>query len=351
MGEILGLGCTHYPGLLLPDERLPGGFHHLLTAPNVPAWAKDRANWPDPLLAELGNDAGVSAGRRYGTRMADGFRAVRASLEKFDPDFVLIFGDDQYENFREDIIPAFCVMGLDRDFSLQPWQGNRVNRWGEGGDHRIPLPGNRDAAKFLARGLIDRGIDMAYAYKPLHVDGLAHAFTNTLLYLDWDRKGFPWPVVPFAINCYGSNLIHAKGGMSALFLPPQDDAPDPPAPQPWRCMEVGRAVAEVLAESPYRVAVIASSSWSHCFLSPTNGYLWPDHRADLALFGALADQDYAYWRSRTRAQMEQAGEHEMLNWMALMGAMEALDRRPTVHDYAETHLFMSNKCFVSYEAH
>ena len=36
MGEILGLGCTHYPGLLLPDERLPNGFHHLLTAPNIP---------------------------------------------------------------------------------------------------------------------------------------------------------------------------------------------------------------------------------------------------------------------------------------------------------------------------
>ena len=23
MGEILGLGCTHYPGLMVPDERLP----------------------------------------------------------------------------------------------------------------------------------------------------------------------------------------------------------------------------------------------------------------------------------------------------------------------------------------
>ena len=33
-----------------------------------------------------------------------------------------------------------------------------------------------------------------------------------------------------------------------------------------------------------------------------------------------------------------------------MGAMAALDRRPTVHDYPETHLFMSNTCFVSYEA-
>ena len=46
---------------------------------------------------------------------------------------------------------------------------------------------------------------------------LAHAFTNTLLYLDWDRRGFPWPVIPFAINCYGSDLIHAQGGMAALF--------------------------------------------------------------------------------------------------------------------------------------
>lgn len=34
-----------------------------------------------------------------------------------------------------------------------------------------------------------------------------------------------------------------------------------------------------------------------------------------------------------------------------MGEMAALDRRPTVHVYAETHLFMSNQCFVSYEAH
>ena len=49
--------------------------------------------------------------------------------------------------------------------------------------------------------------------------------------------------------------------------------------------------------------------------------------------------------------MEQAGQHEMLNWMALMGAMEALGQQPDVHDYAETHIFMSDKCFVTYPAH
>src|SRR5215468_3793089 len=58
MGEILGLGCTHYPGLTMPDEQLPGLFHRLLTAPNVPEHYKNAANWPTELVAELGNDEG-----------------------------------------------------------------------------------------------------------------------------------------------------------------------------------------------------------------------------------------------------------------------------------------------------
>ena len=52
---------------------------------------------------------------------------------------------------------------------------------------------------------------MAYAYKPLHGDGLGHAFANTLLFLDLDRQGFNYPVVPMAVNCYGSNVhSHAR---------------------------------------------------------------------------------------------------------------------------------------------
>ena len=352
MGEILGLGCTHYPGLLSPDERLPGLFHHLLTAPNVPARYKERANWPAGLLAELGNDGGLAAARHYSARLADGFRAVRRALDDFQPDLVVVWGDDQYENFREDIIPAFCVLGFDDDFAVKPWHtgnGAKPNRWNETADWPLELHGHRTAAKYLTSGLIERGIDMAYAYKPLH-HPLAHAFTNTFLYLDWDRRGFPYPVIPFAINCYGSNLLHAKGGIGALFVPPRDpsEAADPPSPSPWRCMEVGAAVAEVFAESPWRVALIASSSWSHCFLSPTNGYLWPDQVADRQLFDALAAADYDAWRKRSLKDMEAAGQHEMLNWMALVGAMEQLGRRPTVHDYVETHIFASEKCFVSF---
>ena len=54
------------------------------------------------------------------------------------------WGDDQYENFREDIVPAFCLLGYDADFELKPWHtnghggnGGKPNRWGEPGDWRV----------------------------------------------------------------------------------------------------------------------------------------------------------------------------------------------------------------------
>jgi len=358
MAEILGLGVTHWPTLCLPNEGLTGVFKRTLEAPNVEAARKDPANWPEEMLAELGNDDGLGAANRCGERFGNDFRAIRKILDDFNPDFVLVWGDDQYENFKEDIVPAFCVAGYDDEITLQPWAvangsngHGKANRWSEPGDWNLNLKGHREAAKYLTTGLIEAGIDMAYAYKPLH-HPMAHAFTNTFLYLDWDRKGFPYPVIPFAINCYGRNLIQAKGGFGHLYGPPRPEGElgDPPSPHPWRCMEVGRAVAETFADSPWRVAVIASSSWSHCFLSPTNGYMWPDQKADRLLFDALSQRDYDTWRKRPLKAMEQAGQHEMLNWCALMGAMEKLDRKPVVHDYIETHIFASDKCFVSYPA-
>ena len=352
MGEVLGLGVTHWPTLASLDEGLTGVFRYTLTAPNVPAAYKDKANWPKGMLEELGNDEGLSAARRCGARFAADFRAMRRILDDFAPDLVLVWGDDQYENFREDIVPAFCILGFDPEFPLAPWQngaGGRINRWGEAADWMMPLKGAREPAKHLAKGLIERGFDLAYAYKPLH-HPLAHAFANTFLYLDWDRRGFPYPVIPFAINCYGSNLIYAEGAFGALFKPPrpQSELPDPPSPQPWRCMDLGAAIAEILARSPWRVALIASSSWSHAFLSPKNGYLWPDHEGDRILFDALSRGDSETWRKRTLAEMEFSGQHEMLNWMALVGAMEALGRRPAIADYMESFILASDKCFLSF---
>ena len=60
-----------------------------------------------------------------------------------------MFGDDQYENFREDIIPPFCIYGLDDEFDLQPWRDGHKqgNGWGEPADWTFHMRGHRKAAK------------------------------------------------------------------------------------------------------------------------------------------------------------------------------------------------------------
>lgn len=120
--------------------------------------------------------------------------------------------------------------------------------------------------------------------------------------------------------------------------------PDPPR----RCMEVGAAVADYFLSTDLRVALIASASWSHAFLSPVNNYLWSDIDADRLMLEALRHGDYDFWRKRTTEELERAGQHEMLNWMLLAGAMERLGRLPEVQDYMESYLFSSQKCFVTY---
>ena len=53
--------------------------------------------------------------------MRTGISRVRQALDDFDPDFVLIWGDDQYENFKEDIVPAFSVLAYE-DMTIKPWE-------------------------------------------------------------------------------------------------------------------------------------------------------------------------------------------------------------------------------------
>ena len=348
MAEILGVGLTHSPSLIKPDTELDFSITRSLRNPNLPAELKIPTNWPEPMRIEYGEDEGLGAAQRARARLVNGFRKLRAEIDAFQPDFVLIWGDDQYENFKEDIIPPFCVLAYD-EMECQPFMlkdgKTRVNVWEEPADRTFRYAGQRQAARSLTRGLLEQGIDMAYAYKPLHEKGgLGHAILNTLLYLDYDRQGFDYPVVPFLVNCYGSKVIRNRGGAvqyAAEF--------DPPGPSPRRCMEVGAAVARTLRESPWRVALIASSSWSHAFLTEKHHCLYPDVDSDRARFEELRDGDYAAWGRLSTEQIEDAGQQELLNWMCLAGAMQELEYRPEIIDYVETYIFNSNKCVALFK--
>ncbi|HEY2994100.1 MAG TPA: extradiol ring-cleavage dioxygenase [Methylomirabilota bacterium] len=345
MAAILGLGMTHVPLLAGRDQDMTRILRRVLLDNDLPARYRTPEGWPEPMRREWGGDEGLAAAGRHREALLAWCRKARRVLDDFAPDLVLVWGDDQYENFKEDIIPPFCVLAYDA-IEHRPWaEAKWGNVWDEPKDATFVYKGHRPAAKRLASGLLDAGFDVSYAYRPLH-HPLGHAFMNTLLFLDYDRQGFPYPVIPFQVNCYGRRVIAQYGSMGALAGMSDEERLDPPSPAPWRCFDLGRATARVLAASPWRVALIASSSWSHAFLTPKHHLLHPDVPADRALYEALRQADYETWRKTPLAAIEDSGQQEMLNWMCLAGAMAELERRPSETTFIESWIFNSNKVFA-----
>ena len=348
MGEILGLGITHYPGLSYKGN-LTRRIKLLLADPLLPAHLRSPETWPAAMREQWAKDDGHAHSEKHRSDLIHYFRKARAELDAFEPDFVLLWGDDQYENFHEDCVPPFSLLAYDA-VDVQPWKGHQrgENWWDEPADKTFTITGHRTGAKFLASALLKDGIDVAYAYKPLH-HPLGHAFMNSVLYLDFDRKGFPYPVIPFTVNGYGRWLIGAHGRPmtpSEAAKVASETELDPPGPQPWRCFQVGAAIARALVKSPWRVAVIASSSWSHSFLVAKNSLMFPDVESDKRYYDALRTADWATWRGTSIEEAEDRGHHELLNWFCLAGAMAELGRAPSESAFLESWISNSNKVFA-----
>jgi hypothetical protein len=270
-------------------------------------------------------------------------------LNAFEPDLVLIWGDDQFENFKRDCVPAFNV-GIFDTVTCRPFGGSQPvfktaeNVWGLPADTELVIRGHREAAAGLARYLLEHEFDISYSLETRHPAGLAHSFNNTILYLDHERhgSGFGYPVIPFHVNCYGSALIKSSAAMAGEG----EDILSPPAPTPKRCFEIGAATARYFAQSPWRVALIGSASWSHGSLTAKHGGLYPDIDADRQRLAELRNGGYRSWGSLQTAEIDDAGQHELLNWIALAGAMAELDRAVEIVDFVETYVFNSSKCFA-----
>jgi catalytic LigB subunit of aromatic ring-opening dioxygenase len=342
MADILAVGITHYPPLSGRDESMSWILKRMLENPHLPEKLRHSENWPEAMRQEWSNDEGVAAARAHREHLRQSLRRTRAQIDEFRPDFIVIWGDDQYENFREDVVPPYCI------YAHESFQYGAMpnNVWNEPADKKHHSPGNVAAAKYLARGLIEAGFDTAYSYKPLH-HPLGHAFANAMLYLDYDRQGFSYPIIPFAINCYGRKVIAQRGGLPMFENAPTEAQFDPPAPTPRRLFDLGAATARIFAASPWRVALLASSGWSHAFLTEKNHYLYPDTPADRTLFEALRAGNYDAWRNYPASAVEASGQQEILNWMCLAGALSELHRKPAETEFIDTWIFNSTKCFLT----
>ena len=354
MGNVLGLGISHFPLFSVHDENMAAILSYTLADPDIPEAAKEPANWPAAMRREWSDDRGAAAARTHRASMRAGLTRARAALDAFRPDIVVVWGDDQYENFHEDVIPAFCVLALPTR-EVRPWAHvprslfGKANVWEEDVEKVFTVLGDPQAGKVIATGLLEEEFDVAYAYKELHSTGLPHAFMNTVLYLDYDRAGFPYPVVPVQVNCYGRKVVSYKGTVSRFA--DLGRPPDPPSPSPRRCFDFGRAMARVCARSEYNVALIASSSWSHAFLVDKTWRLYPDVPSDRRLYEALLNDDFEAWKRVSVDEIEASGQQEMLNWFCLAGAMSELHCPLEWSEFVETYVFNSNKVTAIFAPH
>ena len=157
MAEIMGMGLSHYPGPLVAVEHWPSMLQRWVELGRVKAEdfaARDR--WPEAMRREWGNDDGVGAAREHRDRLIAGYARLRQELDAFKPDIVLIWGDDQYENFKRDCIPAFCVGIYDKVVS-KPYGGGLAvfktdqNVWGLSKDTELPIACHAKGARGLTR--------------------------------------------------------------------------------------------------------------------------------------------------------------------------------------------------------
>lgn len=349
----LGIGMTHYPLLAGTDKHMADLLRWTLSDPDIPDELKDPSSWPQRMREEWGSDTGVTSAAAHRAVLRADLARCRAALDEFSPDVLVVWGDDQYENFREEVVPPFCVL-IYPDLEVKAFEhmnefGN-PNAWGRPDDSVFMLHGAPAHGRALTDTLLRSGFDASYSYRKRGDARFPHAILNTQLFLDYDHAGtsFPYPILPVTVNCYGQHAVVRRGGM-ARFADIWQEETDPRGPSPARCFGLGAAIAEHFRGQDLRVAYVASSSWSHAFLNDKDWHLWPDTDADQKLYDALIAGDYATFTAPTMQDIVSAGQHEMLNWFCLAGAMSALGMQLSWSQFRPSDIFNSNKCFAIYQ--
>lgn len=338
MAEILGIGTTDQPYMRISDEMLSNPMKGALKSERIPAEKKDPASWPAPMREQWGTDEGAKAGREARTRQVDHFRKLTAALDDFKPDFILIWSKDGRESLKDFAIPRYWIQAHESvDYKPYTSLGRKENVFGEDGDKVVTLPGHQAGAKYLVNGLVDAGFDPTYSLQAMHPNGLAHTFTGVTVHLDWDQRRLSTPIVPVSVDPFGPRA-RGQDGMSPVV--PTDPRPI----SPRRAFELGRATARVLRASPWRVALVAGTGWSHANnTSWERHWLHPDMEADRRRFEEWRNNGFSNWGDNfTYEELEEFGEWELLCWIMLAGAMTEIGAKVQYSDFQEGWIFNSN---------
>ena len=219
-----------------------------------------------------------------------GYSEIGRLLRAARPDAIIGIANDHLLNFPPSNVPDFCVGTAARWSGPAEWFRDWLNVAPYG------LPGHPELANTLVREGARAGINFAFAADLLFDD-------NWSVPLSFLTPAHDVPLVPIHMNCVM-----------------------PPLPSPARCLEVGRAIGEIVRRhrpAGERIAIMATGGLSHDPGGPK--YFTVDEAFDRWFLDLLAQGSSArVLREVTIERMVAAGDGgttELLAWMVALGAV------------------------------
>jgi 3-O-methylgallate 3,4-dioxygenase len=227
----------------------------------------------------------------------DAMARMKEEIAQAKLDVLVIIGDDQHELFKDELMPALgiyygeTIRNAARPDTQENWYRTaQLRRLEEGGD--VHYPCHRALALHLIEGLVEREFDVCAlsALKPGQYEGHAYSFIHR-----WYLQPAAMPIVPVFLNTY--------------------NPPNPPLPR--RCIKLGAALKELIADYPVelRVGLLASGGLSHFVV---------DEELDHSVLDALRKKDHAFL-ARLDPRRLKAGSSEIRNWLVVAGAVDELE--------------------------
>lgn len=226
--------------------------------------------WPDaaPIAQKQALDAGAEK--------------LRRDCAAAEVDALVVFTAEHWTNFFLDHISAICV-GRGDSFQgpVEPWLKME----------KSTIPGLPALAGEILDAAYAEGIEPSFAHELAFDHG-------TMIPLSVLTPDMTTPVVPIFINTLA-----------------------PPQPSPARCFALGQIVGDVARASGKRIGLVATGGMSHDPGERNHGLI--DEPFDRRFLEAMVAGDTDWLRTLSVGDLSKAGAGavELLNWIALAGAM------------------------------
>jgi 3-O-methylgallate 3,4-dioxygenase len=275
---VLGIGHSHTPQISTDPEEWP----------NLGRTEQVSRHVPDNLDALLQ----VDLFREKHARVQSAVKQLGTVLRAAELDAIVIFGDDQHEQFSDENMPAVAIYhGETVEIHPRQARPGRTFPTLHLEATATEYPNAAGLATHLIGTLTEQEFEISRCATLRAERGIGHAFSFLYQRL-WAECDVP--IVPVMINTY---------------FPPNQ-------PTPKRCHDLGKAIRAGLESwtGGERVGIIASGGLSHIVI---------DEEIDQMTLDALQAKDERGLHALPREQLT-GGTSEILNWVALDGAVGPL---------------------------